>query len=196
VNVAGACVDINEAVLTEGDSLTALGGATSYPVQATSTFSRYLALSNTAVPGSTTATVLSRITTDTAQLTAWAQWTGTPRVYSLMVGTNDSFNSVYYSDIQSICSSVTGTGASMIVLTNLPSTTGTEVSRQAWNTLIRNGGSCSYTVADVGNDSTIGQAGQNANLTYYQSDGIHPTAAGDAIIATYLKTALTGLGFN
>ncbi len=74
---------------------------------------------------------------------------------------------------------------------------GWETVRQSLRTLEIAGGACSYTFQDVGNDPTIGQAGQWSNLTYYQSDGIHPTtAAGFAIIATYMKAALTTLGVN
>ena len=141
---------------------------------------------------------LSNITANTA---IFAQWNG-PKVYSIMVGTNDITQGVadatIYANIQSICSAVVSQGANVVVFTLLPSAfvppTGTfETHRQAINTLIRNGGTCPYVVADAGNDATIGQAGQNSNTTYY-TDGTHPTAAGMAIIATYEKTATIAQG--
>lgn len=47
-------------------------------------------------------------------------------------------------------------------------------------------------LADVGADATIGQAGDELNLTYYE-DGIHPTEAGHVIIAGILQPVLEGL---
>jgi len=108
--------------------------------------------------------------------------------YSIMIGTNDLglgiSPSTTYANIQSICSTVRSYGvANVAVFTILPASPyGSESQRQVLNGLIRSGGACLYTILDVGNDLTIGQAGQNANPTYYQSDMIHPTAAGDTII--------------
>lgn len=52
-----------------------------------------------------------------------------------------------------------------------------------------------YTIADVSSDATMGCNGCGANLTYFQ-DGTHPTVAGNAILATYLKSALQTIGFQ
>jgi len=160
-------------------------------------------LTNTAHVGYTSAQSLADMSTQVVPVIS--SWSSNPkqvkaRVYSLMTGTNDIEQSVptatTYANIQSICADVTGAGASMILLTILPASTVNETNRQALNSLIRGGGSCSYIIADVGNDATIGQAGQWSNTTYYQADGLHPTAAGDTIIAGYLKTALQSLGVN
>ncbi len=184
-------------VISDGDSITAGAGVQPccyYPTVALAGMSLANSLRNTAVAGYTTQSIIDHLSTVISpQLSAW---TGlSKRVYTLMIGTNDNFNTSNYSKIQTICATVVAAGASMVMFTNLPCTGCNETNRQSWNTLIRNGGACSYTVADVGNDPTIGQAGDNLNLTYYQ-DGTHPKAAGDAIIATYVVTALQSLGVN
>ncbi len=118
-----------------------------------------------------------------------------------MIGINDWANAgmsaaTTYSNIQSICSTVTAAGgARMVLFSPLPANiTGWETVRQSLRTLEAAGGACPYTYSDVGNDGTIGQAGQWSNATNYQADGVHPTAAGDAIIATYMLTAIQSLG--
>ncbi len=64
------------------------------------------------------------------------------------------------------------------------------------NTLIRNGAIMyGYTVSDPGGDSLLGCTDCYMNLTYFNVDGVHPTAAGYAIyVASYLKPALVSLG--
>ncbi len=64
------------------------------------------------------------------------------------------------------------------------------------NTLIRNGAIMySYTVSDPGGDAFLGCTDCYMNLTYFNVDGVHPTAAGYAIyVASYLKPALVSLG--
>ncbi len=184
-------------VISDGDSITAGAGVQPccyYPTVALAGMALANSRINTAVAGYTTQSIVDHLSTVISpQLSAWAGLS--KRIYTLMIGTNDNFNTSNYSKIQTICATVVAAGASMVMLTNLPCTGCNETNRQSWNTLIRNGGACSYTVADVGNDPTIGQAGNNLNLTYYQ-DGTHPTAAGDAIVATYLVTALNSLGVN
>ena len=81
----------------------------------------------------------------------------------------------------------------IIVLTMLPRQSGApnEATRQAFNTLLRNGAATyGYTVADIGNDPTIGQAGDQTNTTYYASDQIHLTQAGQLIVAQDILAVL------
>lgn len=183
-------------ILADGDSITANHGLTvaqGYPTQALTAFSPANFLSIAAVDGYTSQDIINHLGTVTTTLNSWSS---PNKVYTLMIGTNDINTGVStattYANIQSICSSVTATGAKMVALTVLPATLANnfETNRQALNTLIRNGGACSYIIADVGNDATIGQAGQQTNTTYYQGDQVHPTAAGDTIIAGYYRTAL------
>ena len=168
----------------------------------------YSGLVNTAVSGSTSAQLIARMSTDdTPVLTAWGGGSN-KKAFTVMIGTNDIRTGVSqatsYANIQNICSTMHAINSTPIyVFTILPSNIvpasgpDFETQRQALNTLIRNGGVCPYTVLDVGNDATIGQAGDQNNLTYFSSDGIHPTDAGQAIIAnSYLLPALQSLGVH
>jgi hypothetical protein len=70
--------------------------------------------------------------------------------------------------------------------------------RAAYNALLIGGASTyGYTVADVGSDPNLGCNGCWSNTTYFQAiDGVHPTAAGQAVYATYLQVKLGLLGFT
>jgi|HubBroStandDraft_4_1064222.scaffolds.fasta_scaffold07531_3 lysophospholipase L1-like esterase len=190
--------------MADGDSITVGYGLSSpstqgYPPQALSTMNPENLLTNVAVLGVNSQQVINHLAS--AVTPVLSAYNAPVKIYSLMIGTND-FGSGFtatqtYANIQSICSTVTGTnGVKMILLTLLPATGNAsfETYRQAVNTLERAGGSCTYTLADVGNDATIGQPGDQTNATYFQSDEIHPTAAGDVIVASYMKTALLSLG--
>ena len=186
--------------ITNGQGLNELGQR--YPSQAEVPLSINDSFANVAVNGATSANVIGHLSTAvTPQLTSWASTNG-PVIYTLMIGADDIFNGVtpatVYSNIQSICSTVTAVGSTkFVIFTVLPASTVNETNRQSLNTLIRNGGSCSMTVADVGNDPTIGQAGDDTNTTYYQADQVHPTAAGQQIVALkYMLPALQSLGVN
>ena len=74
--------------------------------------------------------------------------------------------------------------------TMLPRQNQHEADRTALNTAIRsNAAGMGYIVADFAADTTIGDAGDENNATYY-ADTIHPTAAGHAIMATIIINAL------
>lgn len=193
-------------MIADGDSITAGLNITPssnwYPNQGTDPLTELHDLFNVAVPGAESFQTVLRIPTSVGP--TLVNYNSSLLAYSLMIGTNDIGHGItpatVYANIQSACASVKSYNPSVhvIVFTVLPAAPyGSEVDRQNLNSLIRSGGSCTYSVADVGNDSTIGQVGQNSNLTYYQPDGIHPTAAGDAIIGlNYLLPALQALGFH
>lgn len=192
-------------VLAEGDSITAGVGVSPssswYPNQAVASFGVAPTLTNNAITGSGIANVQGRLTGDLATLNAW---TGT-KVYSVMIGINDLKNgadpNTEYASLMGMCQSiVVQSGVPMIIFTVLPSnflTVPQEANRITYNGLIRAGNpACGYSVADVASDGTIGQPGDQNNVTYYQ-DGTHPTAAGDTIIGvTYMRPQLTSLGFK
>lgn len=176
-----------------------------YPYVAWGSFNgTWVNIKDAAVGGSTTVDVQNRLTADKATLNTYAD----KKVYSLMIGTNDIRNpnntadATIYANIQATCNSIVTAipTATVIVFTILPSSyttsSGTfESHRQAVNTLIRNGGTCPYVVADTGSDPTIGLVGQNV-APYYQGDGVHLTALGESLIAsTYLRPALVALGY-
>lgn len=110
------------------------------------------------------------------------------------VGANDPNAS--YASILSWVSAAKATGYSVVVLTMI-SKLGGDTFKNSLNTLILNGAVANgYTVADMTADTHVGCDGCYSNLTYFQADGIHPTATGESTIAGYLETALQSLGFN
>jgi lysophospholipase L1-like esterase len=59
-----------------------------------------------------------------------------------------------------------------------------EANREAYNALLSsNASTYGYQEVPLGTDTLMGQAGQWSNTTYYQ-DGVHPTAVGQALLAS------------
>lgn len=77
-----------------------------------------------------------------------------------------------------------------IVASTLPSNTSYQSNADAANTLIRADSSWYDALADFAANASIGCTGCAANATYF-SDGVHPTAAGQAIMATIAQAAIT-----
>ncbi len=190
-------------MLADGDSITANN---IYPTDAMTGFRSFLGLKNVAVSGYTSQSIVNHMSGSvTPYLTEHSIDVVKP-VYTLMIGVNDWWldgrsAAAIYANIQSVCSTVVATGARMVLFSPLPANlpiaggaAGWETVRQALITLELAGGACAYTFENTGNDPTIGQAGQWSNATYYMADGIHPTPAGDAIIAPYMTAALIALG--
>lgn len=102
-------------------------------------------------------------------------------------GTNDIFTGLTadatYTHFLTCCAAWRAAGFKVVAVTILPMGAAVEVQRLRYNTLIRSDPSRYDVLADMGNDGTIGQSGQSLNETYYNTDHIHPIAAGHTIIA-------------
>lgn len=127
-------------------------------------------------------------------------------------GTNDLYfgasATTTYDRIKAYAQARKAAGWRVILLSVLPRTNsgtpaGFETDRQAVNASLRadfptgtayssvlTGASYADYLVDVGNDATIGQAGQTTNTTYYL-DLVHLTNAGYAIVAAYVKNAIS-----
>lgn len=139
------------------------------------------------------------------------------KIVVVWAGTNDLYfgasASATYANIKALCQSFKTTGFTVIVLNILPRTnSGTpgtfETDRQTVNASLRSdfptatgqtlitSGSPGYAdyLVDVGNDPTIGQAGQTTNTTYYL-DLVHLTSTGYGIVAGYVKNAIQLISF-
>jgi len=82
------------------------------------------------------------------------------------------------------------TAGNICVGTMLPRQGQKESDRSTYNGLIRsNAAGMGYKVCDFAADTRIGDAGDENNTTYY-SDTIHPTAAGQQILADIIKSAI------
>ncbi len=123
-------------------------------------------------------------------------------VLSINCGNNDYAQgttdpTVIYSRILSYVSAAQGTGFSVVVVTVLSTSAIPNSTRVTLNGLITGGAVANgYTVADAGADAIMGCDGCYANTTYFQAGGVHPTVVGHAIVATYVESALSALGFH
>jgi hypothetical protein len=102
-----------------------------------------------------------------------------------------------YNTLVSYCRTARAAGFRVIPFTMTPRYAGTfeAQARPQFNALIRaNWQTFADGLADVGNDATIGQTGQNptsGSNTYY-NDGVHINPTGGAIIAGYAAQAVNG----
>lgn len=132
-------------------------------------------------------------------------------VVVIFAGTNDyvlgSDNTAVYGLTKDYCQERKAAGWRVVVVGMLPRSNqpaSFETYRQAIRTQmladfavsaginIWKGGPAAYAdyFIDLGGDATIGQAGQSSNTTYYL-DGTHLTNAGCAIVAGYVKNAIS-----
>jgi lysophospholipase L1-like esterase len=170
---------------------------------------------NFGVAGYTIAQSQSQYTTYVPPLYSSAR---SSNVYVLGVGTNSLYFTTAgvtiaqaFAQYVSLCQTARAAGWKVVAATILPRSDSQvsasptfESDRQSFNAAITSiaisGGTAfgsTYTqfadaVADPASNTTIGQAGQSDNTTYYQ-DKVHPTAAGAAIEATYFTSAIQGL---
>lgn len=103
-----------------------------------------------------------------------------------------------YNNIVTYCTARRAAGFQVVVVTVLPIHQTTypafEALRQTVNTNIRNNwATFADAIADIGADSTIGEAGDEQNQTYYQVDQLHLRVPAGTIIAGYVKDAILTL---
>ncbi len=105
-----------------------------------------------------------------------------------------------YNNIKALFTARKAAGWRTIVATILPTSTGVanfEANRLAVNQMIRDAKTANESwvdqVADVGGDATMGQTGQNTNVTYYAGDAVHLTTAGFALLAPYFTNAINAV---
>ena len=118
-------------------------------------------------------------------------------IYSLMTTnglTTVGASTAYITTLQNICTQLRNAGWIVALMTLTPRADATyNTNRAAINTAIRTwvGTYCDI-VVDFAADATMGPDAAASNLTYYR-DGIHPTAAGHAILETIYRTAINSL---
>jgi lysophospholipase L1-like esterase len=184
-------------LICDGNSLTFGTGSTAgndYPSQLRDLLGSGYWVTNVGVGGKSTASMISggAETVDTRQ-DSWnprnwlIAWEGTNQ---LVISTAQAA----YDLMVQYCQERRAAGADKIIVgTMLPAEFTTEEKRQQYNTLIRtNWASFADAMADVGDDPTIGQEGDNLNLTYY-TDETHMTDAGYAIVAGIFEDAVLSL---
>jgi lysophospholipase L1-like esterase len=169
--------NLDALVVFEGDSITSSYG---YPQLETAALARQGRV--VATVGATTTAWNARAT----QVDALFNPARRRNVLSLL-GANDIANGsdapTYVAALKSYCLARKAAGWTIVLKTVLPRTTGGfNAVRNAANALIIADPSFYDFLVRLDLDTTIGQDSDAANLTYYV-DGVHPTAAGAAIIA-------------
>ena len=191
-------------IVCDGDSITyGSGSATTwlktYPMQMMSLLAApttYDGAYNLGISGQTAA----QIVTSYHNLAALGyQSSRTKNIYIPWAGTNDIYygsnGTTAYNSYVSLCNLARATGYKVIAVTILPrSNAGTpgsfETDRTTFNTNVRNNwATFADAPADVAANTTIGDAGDKTNATYY-ADLCHMTDAGYAIVAGIIKTAV------
>jgi lysophospholipase L1-like esterase len=166
----------------EGDSITnPPDGSNSY-LELTAQQITSIDTFNLAVPGSTVADMVGR---QSALISAIGASGLNTKVVVTLIGANGIPSDL--SDLTPYWDAIRTAGAKLIVCT-MTDQSGTETARAAYNTLIR-GASAHYdALCDFAANTTMGASGASANATYFSdtSPG-HPTAAGQAILASILE---------
>ena len=132
---------------------------------------------------------------DTNKASIFAKFkTGFTNIVILLAGTNDislsvETNAQIYDHLKSIWAYVRTNGGKVIACTILPfgASSAYETSRQEINAWIRADSGLYDQLADFGNNSNIGEPGDQNNLTYYLLDKTHPNFTGNGIMANKCK---------
>ncbi len=193
-------------VVCDGDSLTQGGGlsnASSYPgqLQVLLRAGNHPTdlVQNIGIGGQITSAMTSKAA---AQIDA-AWGTQTRKIVACWCGTNDLFfgasAATTYSRMVAYYTARKAAGEKVIAFTILPrsdaGTPGTfEADRQTVNTSLRaNWATYADALCDVAADSRIGDAGDELNTTYYQSDHVHLNTTGFGIPAALSKSAIDSI---
>jgi lysophospholipase L1-like esterase len=152
-----------------------------------------------AISGGTLADVVSRAAATDAILPTNKR--GKVFVHSLLIGANDIYNitpATYAATISSYMAARKAAGWDKTVLgTILPrGTANHNTNRNAFNAIVTAGGWAAANnvdaIADFAAQATMGPDAAYLNATYY-GDGVHPTAAGYALLEPVFRSAVNGL---
>ena len=154
---------------------------------------------NLAVNGSQ----ISSLTSRASATDAYYKSTNSKNLIVVWAGTNDIVlggvsGTTAYNSLVTYCQARQATGWKVIVLTMLPRQENTiptfEAQKVAFNNLVvANWATFADGLANVAADSRIGDAGDDADTTYYNVDRIHLNDAGYAVVAGIVKDAIVAL---
>lgn len=119
------------------------------------------------------------------------------RIAVVYLGTNDITSggsaAATLDRIAACCQSARREGFKVVVA-NMISRTGQETGKNALNALINaNYAKWADALADLGANANIGADGACNNTTYFQTDKVHPTTAGQQIVADIISAAVNTL---
>lgn len=184
-----------EVLIFDGDSHTlGTGGVTPYPEQFLALISASYNYSNFGIGGQTIATMQTDAATQVDVLYASPE----KSVVFAWGGTNDiaagETSATVITRIQTYCAARKAAGFKVVVFTILPNggpvPPDYETKRLDVNNSVRaNYATYADALCDIGANCYVGDADDVNDTTYYQSDKIHLTNAGYAIVAALAKTA-------
>ena len=191
---------VDRVYCAEGDSITATTGPTSYAFRFGANDSPRVFGSVFAVGGSTLATMSARASVLDAVIPAAK---GARKfILSVLIGANDlgaySSEANYITALAAYCDARRAAGWLVVVCTLLPRDNGGDSAthntrRVGVNTAINTWVSThADAVADFAADATMGPDAAASDVTYY-SDGLHPTAAGQALLEPILRVVINAL---
>jgi lysophospholipase L1-like esterase len=195
-------------LVADGDSITAglVANTLPWPTQVGTIIGGTWTISNRAVPSQTLADMESDASIEIDGLFGHEY---TRAILVCFAGTNDIYGNVDADDtaattlsrLSTYCTARNAVGWDLVVVTMLPRTVTTgslpavqqthfNSRRAAFNTSVRaNYLTYADRLADVALNTTIGEDGDQSDTTYYQ-DGVHPTNAGAAILASEILAVL------
>jgi lysophospholipase L1-like esterase len=186
-------------LLCDGDSITqqpGVGGVTSYcSANKIATNYPYSNIINLGVSGHYLQWSLYQDQYDSTILNPLAANTAV-----VFLGTNDislagTTPAATHSYLWAHCKRLQQQGWKVVVVTMLDRS-GQDANHETYNNLIRaNWRNYADALADAGADPVLGCAGCSSNTTYFQ-DGVHPTQAGQNIVAGYVNNAVNSLGYD
>jgi lysophospholipase L1-like esterase len=192
---------VNNLIIFDGDSLTSgmLGGGSllrPYPDKVLLDQSDPFKAYNFGVPGQTSTQML---TDQTSQVLPLYDPALANNIIIAWIGCNDlaaaSVVATLKSNYQAYCVAARAAGFKIVAVTLLPRAlaAGTyEADRTTFNTWLRL--QTFYdALADIAGDTAIGDAGDNTDETYYQTDHLHLNTVGYARVAGRVTTALNSL---
>lgn len=196
-------------LVADGNSITYGSGATSWAVTIATYIGTTWAINNVAVSAQTTLDMLSDAAADVDALYS------TANTFNVSV-CQEGMNHIYFNGtaaavcgaIESYCGQRKAKGFRVVVTTipprgdfagtsTLPGANGAAqeaeylVRRDAVNVWLRaNWRRFADGLADIAADARIGDAGDEANATYYQGDEVHPTTTGQSVYAEKIAAAI------
>jgi hypothetical protein len=138
----------------------------------------------------------------------FARWRDSPScvtglgksVAILFAGTNDVANGISPATVANYLAShaaLLEAKGCLVGVGTMISRTGQDANKDALNPLIRSGANAGgYFVVDFASQPNVGADGAYSNATYFQGDGVHPTNAGQVLLAAAASNAVNAYGYG
>lgn len=194
--VSGACpFESVGRIVFDGDSLSTEWIGVKWANQFRTLYGNRWDWRNVAVAGQGTAAMVDDAV---AQVDPLYDATAPVNIVTCWCGTNDVDWDVSYTNIAAYAAARRAAGFKVVAFTILPRADDTEplyeAARLQFNVDMRAGwATFADALADVCADSRIGDPGDELDETYYDSGHVHMTAAGYAVVAGIVKTAIEGM---